>query len=339
MVTSTNTDIFIRKNIGAIFLGYDAFLQSEVLNIIKFIESKGFDIVSAKIRTELSKSEIENMFLSDNVHIDKTFKWWMVNELVSSGPMACIIIHKNNKNSCLYELNKIKGSGDPYKNSQETIRGRFKAINIGMNLIHIPDNYEQLKKDIEPFFNMDQLYKEIYEKKIIDKKHSFNALSQTENFELDFYSNKVNKDFSFFKSLYYLKYEILKSIKKDSEYRKQLQNLCIEYINNIRMTRDDNLKMMRKYFVLEQEVTEKYINKIKKDIILDELNDIILLRDLELLSLFSVLSNEEKFDDFNEEDIRKLKGYGIKISAMHEYILITSLQLWRISNVGRKIYE
>lgn len=330
--TEFNNDAI--KNLGAIFLGYDTFLQGEVLSIVNYLENKGFNILKCKVKSRLDRSEAEDIFLADNAHINSGFKWWMVSDLVTSGPMACILVHfPECKENCLTELNYLKGPGDPFENTSETIRGKFKSINIAMNLIHVPDNYSDFMKDTSPFFKVDEIREMVdtISKNNMFKEKGGNYLSKRENFELEFYSERMNSDYSFFKSLYHLKFEILKSLNTNSLERDYLIEVCIDFQNVIDNDRNTRVLTMRQILHTENYNVDLILTSLKELISFEkDLTKIIyFVNDYKKMYLYKKLCDELTFKLVSENDLRQLEAEGVFLPKMHKHILITSLSQWK----------
>lgn len=323
----------LKGKIGAVFLGYDSFLQNEIKSIIDYLIENDFVIFGSQVRSRLERNEAEKIFLADNIHVNEKFNWWMVNDLITAGPMACLFVYSPNDSDCLLKLNHLKGFGDPYLNNRETIRGKFKSINVAMNLIHVPDNYKELSKDVSPFLSINEienLVKVKLEQNSINKFER-NLLTKIEKFELDFYSNNLNKDYSFIKSLYFLKYEILKNLDFEDESKLVLMEVCIDLLNALNESRFKNLSKMRDTNSNELPLVHSMISLLKEKI--HSCNDLGTIKklshDLKMMCLYVDLSLESNFIGVIEKDIDFLIASGVYLPSMHKHILLTSLSQWK----------
>ena len=187
---------------GLVLIGPDAFQQGEALNIIEFFSSHHFSLKALCIK-RLSRSETETLFLSTSTCTQcKSLKWWMIQDAATTGAFAAAIFYSElatQEYTCLQLLNQYKGKSSPIKNHCGVIRYDFKAINVCLNLIHIPDNYGDFFKDISPFFTIQDFFARIAD---CDNRQIVNELF------LATLHNNSEHYYTFEKSCYKLRYII-----------------------------------------------------------------------------------------------------------------------------------
>jgi len=336
----TKENLIRIHGLGVIFLGVDTFLQNEVNSIIKFFMGKGFNILKICLRKRLTRSEVENLFLPNNSCLNcGDFRWWMIQDSMSLGPLMAVIVHLSDStsdNNCLKRLNFYKGKGDPFEGKPGTIRNDFSAINISMNLIHIPDNYSDFVKDIAPFFSVSEIESILNDTKLIESRgmKGKNYLSKIELFDIYINSRVNNYKHSFFRSLYITKFELLKAIKGIYEEITQLLDICIDYIITIEkeLNRFENLKLMRERNVKEIVLVNEISRKIRSEIGNPELSNELLLiemSDFKKISSYLAFCNEDNYNFVSERFISDIEAEGIVLSAIDRHIILTTCAQWK----------
>ena len=85
-------------------------------------------------------------------HIDKPFFTGLA-EFITSGPLVAMVLSGP---SAVSNVRGMMGVTDPARSAPGTIRGDF-GLTIGMNLIHGSDSPERALKEIEIFFEPDEV--------------------------------------------------------------------------------------------------------------------------------------------------------------------------------------
>ncbi|MFF2483007.1 nucleoside-diphosphate kinase [Paenibacillus sp. NPDC058071] len=326
------------ERLGAIFLGADAFFQGEVMPIIQFLEDNGFTILRANVKRRLTRNESEEIFLLGSDHLTKNeyFRWWMVNDLVTSGPMTSLLVYSADEQStCLAQLNRLKGAGDPFYNTNDTIRGKFNSVNIAMNLVHVPDNYKDIMKDTAPFYTQEELEAAVQtglENVQQAGRRGQTLLPRHELFELKYFSSQLGRNYSFFKSLYLCKYEILRGIADDYGQKSLLRELCIGYLEDLGQNRIANLSGMRRIIGEEKALANELFLKIKNEIAAaDDSNaEYVNAKCTELNHLYTYLclSDEDAFHNVKDKQLQQLQSVNPILTDKDELILLTTLSQW-----------
>lgn len=145
---------------GMVLIGPDAFIQNDVLDILAFFENNGFKLVDLRLK-QLNRTQTETLFLptSSCVKCDN-LKWWMIQDSAYQGVFCSAIFYCEDAevtDNCLKMLNELKGKSNPLDNAPGVVRYDYAAINVCLNLIHIPDIYGDFFKDITPFYKISEI--------------------------------------------------------------------------------------------------------------------------------------------------------------------------------------
>ena len=116
--------------------------------INKIIEENNLRIVGQK-RIKLSKEKAEGFY---SVHREKSFFDELINYM-TSGPVIVQVLEGEN---AIEHYRKIMGSTNPDNADDGTIR-KLHALNIQENSVHGSDSEENAKKEINYFFNENEI--------------------------------------------------------------------------------------------------------------------------------------------------------------------------------------
>ncbi|NLC11428.1 MAG: nucleoside-diphosphate kinase [Firmicutes bacterium] len=131
-----------------VMLKPDAVQRNLVGELISRLEKKGLKICALKmlsISRELAERHYEE-------HKEKPFFQELVS-FITSGPVVAMVCEGQNA----FEIvRKLMGATDPLKAEPGTIRGDY-AIYMGNNIIHGSDSYKSAEKEINLFFDKDEV--------------------------------------------------------------------------------------------------------------------------------------------------------------------------------------
>ena len=116
--------------------------------INKIIEDNDIKIIAQK-RIKLSKEKAEGFY---DVHKDKPFFSDLI-EYMTSGPVVIQILTSEN---AVKKYRDVMGSTNPENADEGTIRKAY-GLNIQENSVHGSDSEENAKKEIEYFFNEEEI--------------------------------------------------------------------------------------------------------------------------------------------------------------------------------------
>ena len=116
--------------------------------INKIIEDNDIKIIAQK-RIKLSKEKAEGFY---DVHKDKPFFSDLI-EYMISGPVVIQILTSEN---AVKKYRDVMGSTNPENADEGTIRKAY-GLNIQENSVHGSDSEENAKKEIEYFFNEEEI--------------------------------------------------------------------------------------------------------------------------------------------------------------------------------------
>ena len=116
--------------------------------INKIIEDNDIKIIAQK-RIKLSKEKAEGFY---DVHKDKPFFSDLI-EYMTSGPVVIQILTSEN---AVKKYRDVMGSTNPENADEGTIRKAY-GLNIQENSVHGSDSEENAKKEIEYFFNKEEI--------------------------------------------------------------------------------------------------------------------------------------------------------------------------------------
>lgn len=308
-------------NYGMVLIGPDSFKQGEAINIIKRFQEKGFELVDLRIK-KLNRTEMENLFLPTSTCMKcGNLKWWMISDSAEQGYFCATLFYSKSANetiSCLKQLNKFKGKSNPLDNKNGVIRYDFAAINVCLNLIHVPDSYGDFFKDTSPFFSTSEIMeivkghdncqnglknkifeaellncdnsKRIFEKVYYKTKYRMACLMSNKDLLLDFYRNQ---------------YELF----KEELGREENYTLFLE-----------SLEKERKFL---EKIEEKMWLMMKTISTKDSRYSLI--DDLNIIRLLDIFSYPQKYRTYSRDIYKQLEGVGLYIEEFDKLILNTSL--------------
>ena len=128
----------------------DGVQRGLVGDVIGRLEKTGLQIVGIKliqINDELAEKHYEE-------HKDKPFFIGLV-KFITSSPVVALVLEGNNAISI---TRKTMGSTNPVDSPPGTIRGDF-AVDLGRNIIHGSANDEDAKREVNLFFDENELCK------------------------------------------------------------------------------------------------------------------------------------------------------------------------------------
>ena len=126
----------------------DATLRNITGKINSIIEERGLKITAQK-RIKLFKEQAEDFY---KVHKDKEFYNDLVNYMIS-GPVIVQVIEGVD---AVRKYREIMGNTNPIEAKEGTIRKSF-AISIQENSVHGSDSKDNAQKEINFFFNEDEI--------------------------------------------------------------------------------------------------------------------------------------------------------------------------------------
>lgn len=122
----------------------DGVQRNLIGEIVSKFEKKGFKLVAAKlmiIPTELAESHY-------NEHKERPFFGELV-DFITSGPVFAMVWEGEN---VIKIARNMMGSTNPQEADPGTIRGDY-GVTVGKNIIHGSDSLESAKREINLFFN------------------------------------------------------------------------------------------------------------------------------------------------------------------------------------------
>ena len=126
----------------------DATIRNITGSINKLIEENNLRIIAQK-RIKLTKEQAEGFY---HIHKDKPF----FNDLINYMTSQAVIIQVLEGDNAVEKYRRIMGSTDPENAESGTIRKEF-ALNIQENSVHGSDSDENAKKEINYFFNENEI--------------------------------------------------------------------------------------------------------------------------------------------------------------------------------------
>ncbi|MBF7017084.1 nucleoside-diphosphate kinase [Staphylococcus durrellii] len=126
----------------------DAVQRNLIGEIISRIERKGLKLVGGKIMT-VDKSLAETHYAE---HVDKPFYNNLVS-FITSAPVFAMVVEGEN---AVHVARHIIGSTNPSEATPGTIRGDL-GLTVGRNIIHGSDSVEAANKEINLWFNLNEL--------------------------------------------------------------------------------------------------------------------------------------------------------------------------------------
>ncbi len=139
-----------------VILKPDTIQRGIVGEILSRFEKKGFKIIGLKMM-QVNRDVAEKHYIE---HKDKPFYDELV-EFITSGPIIVFVVEGKN---AIKNVRKLVGATNPEEALPGTIRHDY-GLHIGKNIIHASDSKESAEREIDLFFNIDELveYKRIDE--------------------------------------------------------------------------------------------------------------------------------------------------------------------------------
>ena len=126
----------------------DATKRNITGSINELIEKNGLRIIAQK-RIKMTNDQAQQFY---NVHNDKPFFSDLV-EYMTSAPVVVQVLSSDN---AVKKYREVMGATNPENASDGTIRKLF-ALNVQENSVHGSDSDENAKKEIEFFFNENEI--------------------------------------------------------------------------------------------------------------------------------------------------------------------------------------
>jgi nucleoside-diphosphate kinase len=126
----------------------DGVQRNLVGEIVQRFEKKGYQLVGAKLMN-ISKDLAEQHY---GEHKERPFFGELVN-FITSGPVFAMVWQGDN---VIKVARDMMGKTNPVDATAGTIRGDF-AVSVGMNIIHGSDSPESAEREMNLFFNKDEL--------------------------------------------------------------------------------------------------------------------------------------------------------------------------------------
>lgn len=306
---------------GMVLLGPDSFAQREVIDILDFFINCGFELVSLKTKF-LNRTETENLFLPSSSCIKcGNLKWWMIQDSANQGVFSSAVFYCDKadlENNCLKMLNSLKGTSNPVDNNSGVVRYDFSAINVCLNLIHIPDTYGAFFKDSSPFYSVTDIVN------IVKKTKKQNL--ELKKFEL-FLLQRTTEKYNFEIVAYKIKF-LLSSLLDDED---KIKIYYMQQYNKILSIKDrkkrislvkQNINYETQY--LENIIRKTIYNKDTGENFFDKIIDKIYI--LRLLKVFTV---PDIYKGYKRDIFLELKVLGIIVDDFEKLILNTSLIQWK----------
>jgi nucleoside-diphosphate kinase len=126
----------------------DGVQRNLVGEIVQRFEKKGYQLVGAKLMN-ISNDLAEQHY---GEHKERPFFGELVN-FITSGPVFAMVWQGDN---VIKVARDMMGKTNPVDAAAGTIRGDY-AVNVGMNIIHGSDSPESAEREINLFFNKNEL--------------------------------------------------------------------------------------------------------------------------------------------------------------------------------------
>ena len=306
---------------GMVLLGPDSFIQREVIDILEFFIDNGFELVSLKTKF-INRTESENLFLPSSSCVKcGNLKWWMIQDSAEQGVFCSAIFYHDKadlEHNCLKMLNSLKGTSNPIDNKAGVVRYDFSAINVCLNLIHIPDTYGAFFKDISPFYSVADIVK------IINRVQKQNL--ELKKFEL-FLLQRTTEKYSFEMIAYKIRY-LLSSLLEDEDEIKIYYMQQYNKIVNI-LDRKKRIGLVKENIKIETEYLENIIKKTICNSDLEEKSFEKILDKIYILRLLKIFTIPELYKCYKRDFFLELKVLGIMVDDFEKLILNTSLIQWK----------
>lgn len=319
---------------GMVLFGPDSFKQTEVLNIIEFFTNKGFKMMAVKIK-RINKTQAENLFLPTSTCMEcGSLKWWMIQDSASLGEFASVVFYSPSatpETNCLTQLNKFKGNSDPLKNSDGVVRCDFKAINICLNLIHIPDTYGDFFKDTSPFYTIPELVDIINRQ--VDLNTDYKEQFKSDLFLIKLYSRNTTY-YEFEILIYKIKYLLADALKISEG---SLLSLKAHYIHLYNAFENVDNRAQKREIYVESISKEKNIICSCQELLIglmlknkdDKSKVHELVKAYHTCDLLYTITDPNLFKQYNDDFFLQLQAINIHIDTFEKLIISTSLLQWR----------
>lgn len=126
----------------------DGVQKNLIGEVVKRFEQKGFKLVGAKLM-QISQQLAEEHY---GEHKERPFFGELV-EFITSGPVFAMVWEGEN---VIATARKMMGATNPADADVGTIRGDF-GLTVGKNIIHGSDSSESAEREINLFFNENEL--------------------------------------------------------------------------------------------------------------------------------------------------------------------------------------
>lgn len=133
----------------------DGVQRNLIGSIVKRFEKKGYQLAGAKLM-QMDRQLAEEHY---SEHKDRPFFGDLVS-FITSGPVFAMVWEGE---GVIHTARQMMGKTNPQEAAPGTIRGDF-GVFMGKNLIHGSDSEESAKREIDLFFNQEELIR--YEKQI-----------------------------------------------------------------------------------------------------------------------------------------------------------------------------
>lgn len=126
----------------------DGVQRSLIGKIVAKFEEKGFQLIGAKLM--MIDSELAEKHYQE--HKEKPFFPELV-DFITSGPVFAMVWEGKN---VVQVARNMMGKTNPAEAASGTIRGDY-GVNVSMNVIHGSDSLESAQREIQLFFNEEEL--------------------------------------------------------------------------------------------------------------------------------------------------------------------------------------
>ena len=131
-----------------VLLKPDAVQRGLVGKLVSRLEARGLKLVAMKLM--VADEALARRHYTE--HTDKPFFRGLV-EFITSGPLVAMVVEGADAISV---VRSIMGATDPRDAAPGTVRGDL-AMSIGLNLVHGSDSAESAAREIDLFFEKDEI--------------------------------------------------------------------------------------------------------------------------------------------------------------------------------------
>lgn len=281
------------RDVAFVIFKPDAVKQNLEKSIWSFIQNHGICLLAQK-EGFITKEKRRMLYI--DFHLNSRSNWDLGTHFFELGPALFLILYKEMGDIPLSEFitKNLKGNFVADLAQAGTIRGIFNAINPVFNLIHTSDSVRDTLREVQIFFEREQL-KQILRERVIYK-----------NLDL---SHKVseNEELLSFEKLYYnIKIQLVQTFIEDAERQKM-------YVNTLENVRD--------------RLTSTLNRQERKTILINHLNFEIknILNDSDH-HLLRMLAFHNKFVELDYELLNKeLQEAGVILDTWEFYLVQTSM--------------